>query len=124
MKYNKRKNVSRIIFIIFLSLFILGMLSNCIVTNAEDINNIYNAPDDATKITSRAGKILWIVMAIGISAGVIMIAVIGVRYIVSSPEGKADLKNQMIVYCIGAFILMSGGTLAGIIAKAAKTLNG
>lgn len=87
------------------------------------MNDIYNQNyhDTTNPINARASQLLWIIVAIGISTGVIMIAIIGFKYIVSSPEGKADLKKQLILYCIGAFLLMSGSTLVGIIAKFANT---
>ncbi len=122
MKNNRVKKLLHIVFIIFIILCIFCILSNCIFTNAADMKDIYNYNYEESKpINDRAGQMLWIVTAIGISTGVIMIAIIGFKYIVSSPEGKADLKKQLILYCIGAFLLMSGSTLVGIIAKFANT---
>lgn len=122
MKYNR---VKKILYIIFFILIMLCILSSCVVTNATaNMQDIYKGSEGANTLNSKAGNILWIVVAIGISAGVIMIAVIGFKYIVSSPEGKADLKKQLIPYFIGALILVSGGTFAGIIANIAnKTLQ-
>jgi len=122
MKNNKMKKILYIVFIMSIIICIFYILSNCIFTNAADMKDIYNYNYEESKpINDRAGQMLWIVTAIGISTGVIMIAIIGFKYIVSSPEGKADLKKQLILYCIGAFLLMSGSTLVGIIAKFANT---
>ena len=50
--------------------------------------------------------------AVGIAAGVIIIAYMGVKYITSSPDGKADFKKQAYVYVLGAAFLMLAPTIA------------
>lgn len=114
MKNNRVKKLLHIVFIIFITLCIFCILSNCIFAEAS-MKDIYNTQD--TDLNTAAGHILWIVMAVGISAGVIIIAVMGFKYIVSSPEAKADLKKELVPYFIGAFILMSASTICGIFAS-------
>lgn len=64
------------------------------------------------KITGVANSVLWIMQAVGIAAGVIIIAYMGVKYITSSPDGKADFKKQAYVYVLGAAFLMLAPTIA------------
>lgn len=124
MKYGKFIKISNIAFIIIIVQILFIILSNCAFVNATDMKGIYTAPEGASTVTDKAGKILGYITAIGVSIGVIMIAVMGFKYITSSPEGKADLKRQLIPYFIGAVILTSGSTFIGIIANtASSTLN-
>lgn len=70
---------------------------------------------DTTIITNPTQSILYAIQAVGIAAGVIIIAYMGVKYITSSPEGKAELKKQAYVYILGAAFLMLAPTIASAV---------
>ena len=123
MKSDKIKKISHVGLIIFIILIIFGILSNYTFTNAADMKKIYSAEDGADVINDKAGKFLAYAIGIGVAAGVVMIAVLGVKYILASPEGKADLKKQAVMYFIGAALIVSGSTFLGIIADAASKWN-
>lgn len=76
-----------------------------------------NKPDaiKETIITNPTQSILYVIQAVGIAAGVIIIAYMGVKYITSSPEGKAELKKQAYVYILGAAFLMLAPTIASAV---------
>ncbi len=76
-----------------------------------------NKPDgiEDTTITNPTQSILYVIQAVGIAAGVIIIAYMGVKYITSSPEGKAELKKQAYVYILGAAFLMLAPTIASAV---------
>lgn len=76
-----------------------------------------NKPDgiEDTTITNPTQSILYVIQAVGIAAGVIIIAYVGVKYITSSPEGKAELKKQAYVYILGAAFLMLAPTIASAV---------
>ena len=61
------------------------------------------------------GKILYVVQFVGYSVAVIMLAVMGIKYIISSPEQKADLKTRFTPYAIGAVLLFGGSSILNII---------
>lgn len=71
--------------------------------------------EDTTIITNPTQSILYVIQAVGIAAGVIIIAYMGVKYITSSPEGKAELKKQAYVYILGAAFLMLAPTIASAV---------
>lgn len=126
MKYvGKRKNI-QIIACAFISimLLILNSTSAFATVTSTQMGGIYtNTPSGIDTFNDRASNVLWLIQAVGISVGVIMIAIVGVKYILSSPEGKAELKKQMIGYSIGAFLIISGATATNIIAHMAYNIN-
>ena len=67
------------------------------------------------KIKNVGGSVLGIIQAVGIAAGVVIIAYMGVKYITSSPDGKAEIKKQAAVYVLGAAFLMLAPTVASIV---------
>ena len=63
---------------------------------------------------------MWIIQAVGIVAGVVIIAYMGIKYITSSPDGKAEIKKQAYVYVLGAAFLMLAPTIAAAVFNAVK----
>lgn len=59
------------------------------------------------KINSIAG----IIASIGSIISIIILAVIGIRYILGSAEERADYKKTMIPYIVGAVLVFSMTTL-------------
>ena len=135
MKIIKYKKVIYVIAIIFMVMYFLVSMNNNVIagtgtqsssgtTSAEEtLKGIYTEPTDKAGLDTKMGNYLWVSAAIGLATGVIMIAVIGIRYIVASPEGKADIKKQAFMYMIGAALIISGSTFVGVIAEAAKVIN-
>lgn len=61
--------------------------------------------ESATKIENITSRILTTISNIGIVISVIMLAVLGVKYMLGSVEEKAEYKAGLFPYVIGAFIL-------------------
>lgn len=61
--------------------------------------------NSSTRIENATSKILTVISNIGIAVAVIMLAVLGIKYMLGSIEEKAEYKEGMIPYVIGAFIL-------------------
>lgn len=135
MKIIKYKKVIYVIAIIFMIMYFLVSMNNNVIagtggqfssgtTSAEEtLKGIYTTPSDKAGFDTMIGNYLWVAIAIGVSTGVVMVAIIGVKYIIASPEGKADIKKQAFMYMIGAALIVSGATFVGIIANAALNLN-
>lgn len=90
----------------------IGTFSNITPSKPGDL--------DTKTITNVSSSILYIIQAVGIAAGVIIIAYMGIKYITSSPEGKAELKKQAYVYILGAAFLILAPTIATQIFKLLK----
>ena len=63
-------------------------------------------------ITNIGSTILTIVTYVGMILSVIIIAVIGIKYMMESSEGKAEYKKNMIPYLVGA-VLVFGASAIG-----------
>lgn|SRR5574344_1158349 len=86
---------------------------------ATDLNSIYtdvgNGGFGDAGLQSKVGSILGLIQVIGYVTAVAMAAVMGIKYITASPEGKADLKKTMIPYAIGCLILTAGTVMVSVI---------
>ena len=139
MKINSKcKKIIYVVAIILILMQFVAIINNKVFagsdadrikkTASELKQQIYKTPitdDEVEDIAPRLGNYLWIAMTLGMVTGVAMIAVIGIKFIVSAPEGKAEIKKQAVMYVVGALLIMSGSTFVGILADVANTvLNG
>lgn len=95
-----------------------------ISTNVLAVNTNYYEPTATTTsgtFYNRVGIILGWIKYIGILVAVVALTIIGIRYLFSSVEGKAEYKKTMMPYILGCFLLVGTSTLVGLIADVADT---
>lgn len=74
--------------------------------NPDKYNPGMLASSDITTVTNKVGPIFGIITTIGIVSGVLILIIIGIKYIVGSVEEKAEYKKTMIPYLVGAIMLI------------------
>lgn len=67
------------------------------------------------EITDFGGRILSAVTTTGIVLSVIVLAVIGIKYMLGSAEEKAEYKKTLMPYIIGAGLIFGASTIAQIV---------
>lgn len=100
-------------------LFIVSFLSG-IVLAAADAGNIIDGMEssadtssaDTSSLTSIGGQVLNVLQIAGIVIGVIILVILGVKYMTGSLEEKAEYKKTMIPYLVGAVIIFAGPMIA------------
>ena len=83
------------------------------IINPDDFKP--NDTDVPTEITDLAGTIIGTLQVIGIIIAVIVIMVIGIKYMTGSLEQKAQYKKTMIPYIVGVAMLVCTTTLVKVI---------
>ena len=68
-----------------------------------------------TDFTARAGRIIGFLQWAGAIAGVIIIAIFGIKYMMGSLEEKAEYKKTMIPFIVGAVVLIAAPQIAKLI---------
>ncbi len=114
--------------ITIISIFCIIFTLSCFICSAnavglgilEDPNKFIQSEEgkdnkDAIEI---ANVIVWLVRTIGESIAVIILLVIGIKYILGSVEEKAEYKQSMIPYIIGAALIFTGAALTDLIYNA------
>ena len=76
-----------------------------------------------TRFDSVLGKVMGGVQAVGIGVAVIILAVVGIKYIMGSAEEKAEYKKVMIPYVIGAALIGGAPVIANMIYTFGKELT-
>lgn len=73
--------------------------------------------------SSVGNKVIGIIQAVGIIISVIMLMVLGIKYMMGSAEEKAEYKKTFIPYIIGAVLLFAASALAKSIYELAKNIT-
>ena len=99
-------------------------------TFVDVLDNIdgYSKPgdlDDATsqKIESAASIILSAITSIGVVIAIVILAVLGVKYMLGSVEEKAEYKKDLVPYLIGACLLFGISTFVKIFMQWGQTIS-
>lgn len=60
---------------------------------------------DASKVEQIASRILSIITNIGMVVSVVMLAILGIKYMIGSAEERVDYKKDLVPYFVGAVVL-------------------
>ena len=103
-----------IILIILLVMIIIPTLTYG-ASDLGDLNSYKEQPVQSVELTSRASEILGLIQNVGAVISVVMLMIIGIKYMLGSIEEKAEYKETLKPYLIGALLLFSGTTIPQII---------
>lgn len=115
---NKMKLISMVVVIMIMIFTLLSVVYEVKADfNPGDIiNNVgreaNTASVDTTSLNSKAGKILAYIRNIAVIAGVIIITILGVKYMTGSLEEKAEYKKSFIPLIVGIIVIMAATAIA------------
>lgn len=72
-------------------------------------------------IKSLGNKIIGILQTVGVVLSVVILVILGIKYMMGSAEEKADYKKTMIPYIIGAACIFLAPTIANMLYSFLKT---
>lgn len=78
-------------------------------------NDIDSADGDVSDISGMAGKVIKWIRNVAVIAGVILLTVLGFKYMLGSAEEKADYKKSLIPLVIGIIVVMASTQLISMI---------
>lgn len=111
-----------------LSILIISISLICIATNvfaAIGINTIVsnkNLGDADTKMSTIGSVILTGITNVGMILSVVIIAVLGVKYMMGSAEERADYKKSMVPYLVGSVLVFGASTIAKLAMSIGKSM--
>ena len=110
------KKTMKILTTIATILLIVSMGAS-IVCAATDIGGVSIDPktENTGDITKVGNKIMGIIQVVGVLIAVIILMVLGIKYMMGSAEEKAEYKKTMIPYIVGAILIFAAATIANAI---------
>ena len=89
------------------------------INDGSVINNVEaqanNATDVAVGASKLAGTILKYAQWVAVSASVIVITILGIKYMMGSLEEKSAYKKSMVPLVVGAIVAIAATTIARIL---------
>ena len=107
------KIYKKILLVLLLIIFFISNVSNALDTSYYRPTALTSS--DTSKIADMAGTVLGIIRNVGIITSVVILTIIGLKYMFGSLEEKANYKENMIPYIVGCFLLASTTTIPSIV---------
>ena len=117
-------NNKKIVMIIRILLIIVVIASLANTVLAYDPTGWSANENVSSDMEDIVGNILGFVQILGSAIAVIMIVVLGIKYMVGSVEEKAEYKKTMIPYAVGAICIFAASNIAKMVYDAVTTNGG
>ena len=107
----KMKKTNRILIVLIIIFLLLTISSNVFAINPDTYKPSDPTTEEAKQVTQKVGIILGVVRNASVIVAVIVLMIIGIKYMLGSVEEKANYKATMIPYIIGCLMAVAGSTL-------------
>ena len=117
------KKTMKILTIVATILLIVSIGTSMVygVTSPLDIKAQEGAGVDQVK--ALGGKLMGVLQTVGVVIAVIILIVLGIKYMMGSAEEKAEYKKTMIPYLVGAILIFAASTIANVVYQFATSLQ-
>ncbi len=78
---------------------------------------------NTANVQKLGNSIIAVVRVVGVIVAVVILLVLGIKYMMGSAEEKADYKKSMIPYIVGAILIFASTTIVGVVYDMANALN-
>lgn len=125
---NMRKNkfIITILILLISSIFIFALCNNVLANTIIDPDfyepGSLDNPTGADKIRDIGNTIIGFIQILGSILSVVVLAILGIRYMLGSVEEKAQYKKTMVPYVIGAIMVFGITNILGIASNIFKNL--
>ena len=111
------KKQVKIITTILMILAILCSLANIVFGSAiiTSLSGDKTTAITSTGMTNLGGKIIGTIQVLGIIIAIVVLLVLGIKYMVGSAEEKAEYKKTMMPYVVGALLIFAASTIVNIL---------
>lgn len=114
------KKSMKIIAIVLIALTLMSITTTIfaagsMLTPSEIEGKITYENDASSGLTEMAGKVIGLIRNIAVIAGVILLTVIGVKFMLGSAEEKAEYKKSLVPLVVGIIVVMAATQIATMI---------
>ncbi len=76
-----------------------------------------------TEVKDFGQNIMGVVQVAGVVIAVVVVMILGIKYMMGSAEEKAEYKKTMIPYLVGAILVFAASTIANVVYQFATGLK-
>jgi type IV secretory pathway VirB2 component (pilin) len=124
MKANlKMKQIVTIMIVLAVLASSCTLFVSSAATGVTDPSNYKGGEANVEKIETLGNQIITIISTVGSIASVIVLVVLGLKYMMGSAEEKAEYKKTLMPYVIGAALVFAASAISSIIFGFAQNLG-
>ena len=128
MSIKKVQSFQKILAITMMVMMLISTVSTIVLAVDGDIPQPSTITADKGKVSSdtitSAGKqIVYILQTVGVVLSVVVLVVIGIKYMMGSAEEKAEYKKTLLPYIIGAALVFAASFIASVVFNFASSMQ-
>lgn len=127
---NRKRNLFRIVMITICVIFcinniVLGLSGSDLTGKFDGKTQVSDSDIEEGEglLTNVLGPILSVIRIVAIGIAIIMITILGIKYMTAAPSEKANIKNQLITFTIGAVIVIGTTSILSMIRNAINSIT-
>ena len=122
------KRIKKVCIMLLIAIICVAFLQSNILaaTAGELVKDMVNATGDSQlsqTATNISGTVMTVAKVACAGVAVIMLVVLGMKYMLSSVEDRATIKKHAVVYVVGAIVMFAASAILQIIQEFAANLN-
>ncbi len=120
------KNTMKVMSVLVIIAMVLVTLSTVVSASGASgvIDNMKPDYSNSGDVANLGQKLTSIISTIAIVIAVIVLLILGIKYMIGSASEKAEYKKTMIPYLVGAILVFGAGAIAKVIVNMASTITG
>lgn len=120
-----KKQIIRIGLILLVAIFAI-LITNVNASSIVDSLNsgLSTSTSAKTSVVNTSKTVLSAIKIIGAGIAIIMLLFIAIKYMMSSPDGKAEYKKTALIYVVGAVVLFAAPQFVELVMKMSQNLTG
>ena len=124
---NRKRQIVRILIIAVCVLFCISNIA--LALTGSELTQKFNG-ENGVDVSQGEGLVrdvvdivLSVVRIVAIGIAVIMITLLGIKYIAAAPSEKANIKNQLITFTVGAVVVIGTTSILTMIKNAVDEIT-
>lgn len=117
------KKSIKILSILLILVMTLITLSTSVYAAGDIIGDLSPDYSNSTEITNIGQKITSIISTVGIVIAVVVLLILGIKYMIGSASEKAEYKKTMIPYLVGAVLVFGASAIAKVVVSMASSIG-
>lgn len=114
------KKIVKILPVMVAIVMVLSVFSTVFAANVTNPSDI--TVEGTPEFNTIGGKIIGMVQSIGSIISILVLVILGIKYMMGSAEEKAEYKKTMIPYIVGAILVFAASNIAGMFFNFAGTV--
>lgn len=122
------KKQVKILSMILIVMMVIASISSVVCATPDLSEQIKSMAEGSgkqpTEVINLGKTIVTIMQTVGIVVAVVVLLILGIKYMMGSAEEKAEYKKTMIPYLVGAILIFASTTIVNVVYNIANSFNG